>query len=175
MRRWHRWAATPAGLFLFFIALTGVLLHLDMIRLGESPPGSGPQEAPQIQAVPSDEELAAMIARIAGAARSQNAIQVSTLQISLSGPRITLTAGAGGPPGSPQIRLDAASGRPIVGPPPPVNFHYFLQDIHAGYSFGWTGRIVSILAGLALMVLSATGLHMWWTMRRRGKKGFYWK
>jgi uncharacterized iron-regulated membrane protein len=108
LRRWHRWAAIPAGLFLFFIALTGVALHVDMILSGHAPPGSA---APST-AVPATAQKA--------------------------------------------------------------DYHFILQDLHAGYYFGWTGRITSILAGLSLLVLAVTGLQIWWRMRRTGQRNLYW-
>lgn len=175
MRRWHRWAAIPAGLFLFFVALTGVLLHLDMMRLGQHPPGHGPQVSEQVQALPSDADLAEMVARLADAARRDPALKVKVLRIDLSGPRVTLVADPGGPPGTPGIRLDAVTGKRIAHPSPAAGYHYVLQDLHAGYALGWPGRILSVLCGISLMVLAATGLQVWWDMRRRRRKaGFYW-
>lgn len=176
MRRWHRWVALPAGLFLLFIAVTGVLLHLDMIRLGQKPPGHDEAGPAATAPIPSDAELAVMIARLAVAARNETSIKVRVLQVDLSGRDVVLTAGAGGPPGSPQIKLDATTGRRIVEPPPPTDFHFILQDLHAGYFFGWTGRIISVLCGMALIVLAISGLQIWWDLRRRRKKGgFFWK
>ena len=174
MRRWHRLAAIPAGVFLFFIALTGVLLHLDMMRVGQHPPGHEPAHPEAVQRIPSDAELAAMIARIGDAARGQNKVPIHVIQLSLTGSRPTLTAGAGGPPGSAQIKLDALTGQPIVDPPAPRDFHYILQDLHAGYFFGWPGRIISVLCGVSLIVLSLTGLQVWWGLRRRRRKPQLW-
>lgn len=174
MRRWHRWAAIPAAVFLLLIAGTGVLLHLDMMRVGLPPAGSEQEPPPEVQ-IPSNEELAAMIAQLADAARAQDEVAVTSFQINLSGPRPTLVAGAGGPPGSAQVKIDAATGERIIDPPPPADYHYILQDLHAGYYFGWTGRILSILCGLALIILCVTGLQVWWYMRTRGRKGLYWK
>ncbi|MBB3925657.1 putative iron-regulated membrane protein [Sphingobium jiangsuense] len=176
LRRWHRWAAIPAGLLLFFVALTGVLLHLDMIRLGQQPPGHGTPVRQAAQPLPSNAELAAMVARVADAARADPALEVRTIQIDLTGPRITVGAGAGGAPGGARLLLDARTGERITPPAPPADYHYVLQDLHAGYFLGWTGRILSILCGIALAILSVTGVQLWWDMRRRGrKKGLYWK
>lgn len=176
LRRWHRWSAIPAGIFMIVITLTGLLLHLDMIRLGQNPPGHDAARPETLHPIPSDADLALMTARIAAAARAERSMTVKVIQINLAGPRVTLSAGSGGPPGSPQIVVDGQSGQRIVTPPPPRDFHYILQDIHAGYFLGWPGRILSMACGVALLILSITGLQVWWDMRRRGKKkGFYWK
>lgn len=176
MRRWHRWLALPAALFLGFIALTGTLLHVDMIRLGQRPPGADHGARVLPQALPSDTELQAMIATIAASARTYADFPVRSIQINLDATHVTLIASEGLAPGSQQIKIDGKTGKRIVDPVPPVDFHFILQDLHAGYWFGWTGRIVSLLTGVALLVLSLTGLQIWWDVRKRRKdKGFFWK
>ena len=175
LRRWHRWIALPSALFILFIAVTGVLLHLDMIRLGHAPPGSEPPPKVASAPMPSDAELAAMMSRITAAARREDGLVVKMVQIDLSGPRITATAGPGGPPGSPQIKIDARTGTRIIDPPPPADFHYILQNLHAGYQFDWLGRIMSIVCGLTLAALSVTGLQVLWSMKRHRGKGWFWK
>ncbi|EQB12857.1 PepSY domain-containing protein [Sphingobium lactosutens] len=176
LRRWHRWVAVPAAIFLGLIALTGVLLHLDMIRLGERPPGADQEARRPRQPIPADADLAAMVVRAATAARAERGLDVRTIQVNLDGPRVTVSAGPGGPPGTPQLLIDARTGQRIVARPPPASFHYVLQNIHAGYVFGWAGRIVSILSGLSLLALSITGIQLWRDMRaKRRKAAFFWK
>lgn len=173
LRKWHRWIALPAALFLLFIAATGILLHADMMWHGNGPPGSEPMPEPTLQPIPSDTDLAAMIAMAADAARRNPEVTAAKLQVNLAGDRITVGVGDGSPFGG--IMLDAATGEAIAPPAPPADYHYVLQDLHAGYFAGWTGRIVSILAGLCLIVLAVTGLQLWWSMKRRGKKrGLFW-
>ncbi len=182
MRNFHRWIALPAAVFLFFIAVTGVLLHIDMIRLGHAPPGHEPKLPRPLAKpapMPNDAELAAMVVRVSDAARKANpALPIKNIQLDLSGPEVTATLGEGGPPGSPHIKINAATGLVISELSPPADFHYILQDLHAGYFFGWTGRIISILSGLSVLVLSFTGFQLWWALYRRrksgGKKGFFW-
>jgi uncharacterized iron-regulated membrane protein len=174
MRKWHRWAAIPAGVFLFFMALTGVLLHVDMMRLGQSPPGHDIPGSKSALPIPNDAELAAMIGRAANAAREEDTVVFKSIKVDLSAPRAIVIAEPIGPTNSQQIKLDAITGARIIDPASPADFHYVLQDLHAGYFFGWTGRILSLISGLAVIVLTVTGLQIWWNMRRRGKKGIYW-
>lgn len=57
--------------------------------------------------------------------------------------------------------------------------HNTLQDIHAGYVMGTTGRIISILMALGLLTLSITGIVMYVQMHGMRKKinrhGVFWK
>ncbi len=41
--------------------------------------------------------------------------------------------------------------------------------LHSGQAFGLAGRIVVFLAGLATALLSATGVVVWWSKRRRNR------
>ncbi|KHS43851.1 PepSY-associated TM helix domain-containing protein [Novosphingobium subterraneum] len=176
MRRWHRWFGLPSAILLGFIALTGTLLHVDMIRLGQKPPGSdhGIQAPPR--KLPSDAELEAMVGTLAATARSETDFAVRSLQINLDATQVTLVAAEGLAPGSKQIKIDARTGKRIIEPPRPADFHIVLQDLHAGYTFGWAGRIVSLLCGIALVVLSVTGFQIWWDLRKRRKnREFFWK
>jgi uncharacterized iron-regulated membrane protein len=67
--------------------------------------------------------------------------------------------------------------------PPPLreglNWHGFLQGIHAGYIWGTFGRILSLLAGVALTILSVTGAWVYIDMFRRragnGNRQIFWK
>ncbi len=148
MRRWHRWFGLPSALLLGFVALTGTLLHVDMIRLGQKPPGSdhGIQAPPRN--LPSDAELEAMVGTLAATARSETDFPVRSLQINLDATHVTLVAADGLAPGSKQIKIDATTGKRIIEPPRPADFHIVLQDLHAGYTFGWGGGSSACYAGL---------------------------
>lgn len=104
MRRWHRWFGLPSALLLGFVALTGTLLHVDMIRLGQKPPGSdhGIQAPPRN--LPSDAELEAMVGTLAATARSETDFPVRSLQINLDATHVTLVAADGLAPGSSRSR-----------------------------------------------------------------------
>lgn len=38
--------------------------------------------------------------------------------------------------------------------------------LHSGQAFGWTGRLLVFLSGLACPVIYATGFLMWWRKRK---------
>jgi hypothetical protein len=176
MRRWHRWFGLPSAILLGFVALTGTLLHVDMIRLGQKPPGSDHAIQTPPRKLPSDAELEAMVDALTATARSETDFPVRSLQINLDATHVTLVAADGLAPGSKQIKIDATTGKRIIEPPRPADFHIVLQDLHAGYTFSWGGRIVSLLCGIALLVLSVTGFQIWWDLRKRRKnREFFWK
>jgi uncharacterized iron-regulated membrane protein len=174
VRRWHRWASIPAGFLLFFVALTGVLLQLDLIRVGHQPPGHDLPDPRPVPPLPANADLAAIITRAADTIRTRPGFHPRVIELDLVAPGVIVGARAVDHPGTPALRIDGASGRILPDPPAPADFHFILKDLHAGYLFGWSGRVISILVGLALVVLAWTGLTMWWQMRRRGQKGWYW-
>lgn len=50
-----------------------------------------------------------------------------------------------------------------------VAWERWLQDLHSGRFFGPIGVWVMTVAGVALLILSVTGLFVWWSSRRNGK------
>jgi uncharacterized iron-regulated membrane protein len=60
-----------------------------------------------------------------------------------------------------------------------INWHYLLQDIHAGYILGPTGRVINVLCGVIFLILSITGTWVYIDMFRRrlksGKWQFFWR
>ena len=112
---------------------------------------------------------------MAGARGADPALKIKTIQLDLGGPEATGMAGTQGSPDAAYVRINAGTGAVICEPIPPADFHNILQDLHAGYFFGWTGRIIGILCGLALATFAFTGLQLWWGKRESGRKGVYWK
>ena len=120
-----------------------------------------------------------MVQRAVAAAESRDpALRFSRAGVDLSGPQPVVIIASGKPEG-PQLRFDGRSGQ-LLPPPPPKqkNFHYALQDLHAGYFLGLPGRIISTLLGLCVLVLSVTGIQVYLDMlhRRRaaGRAGWFW-
>jgi uncharacterized iron-regulated membrane protein len=181
MRKWHRWIATVAGLFVAFVSITGALMHIDMFISGVAPPGSEPvlPFSGAAAGALDPEALAAMTARAVSHAKTQRPdLKVSRIEIALKDGKTIVTLG-GNLPADPSLRLDGASGNPAPPLPPKVkNYHYALQDLHAGYFLGLPGRILSALLGLSLLVLSITGIKLYIDLLRRrrqaGRKGLFW-
>lgn len=183
MRKWHRWISTVAALFLLFVASTGVLLHLDMMVRGSTPPGGEPPLPPGATVTALDgNALGQIVTRaVATAAATRPDLEVHRIEVSLLKGKPVVTIGRMSADGSAAagIKVDGTTGQ-IIPPPPPKakSYHYVLQDLHAGYFLGWTGRIISVLLGLSLITLAVTGLKLWLDMysrrRQAGRKGLFW-
>ena len=68
---------------------------------------------------------------------------------------------------------------PASGFPLGMDVHEWVKHFHSGYLFGLPARVLDLLAGLALVFLSVSGLIMYFEMYRRrvraGRKGAFWK
>lgn len=87
-----------------------------------------------------------------------------------------------------QLVYDAATGRqmgltepgyPKSGFPFGLVTHEFIKHLHSGFLFGLWARLFDLVAGLALVFLSASGfvmyLEMYGKRRRAGRSAFFWK
>ena len=173
-RRLHRWFSIPLALFFAAIAVTGIALQADMWISGNSPPGSEPEgpPPPTTDSATVRDAFNLAIDRVEAEGRGA-AISSVTLDVGRGQTAIALGEGE-------QLLVSLADGS--VMPPPPAaeaSWHYILQDIHAGYFLGTTGRIVSTIAGLVLLFLAITGFKVWWDIWRRrvgaGRKGLFWR
>ncbi len=79
-----------------------------------------------------------------------------------------------------KLRLDASTGLPLDerSQTGRRDWHGVLLDLHNGEFAGATGQLVSLACGVALAVLSITGLTVYlqaWRRRRTaGQRGLFW-
>ncbi len=164
----------PLVLFFVVIAGTGVALQADMWLEGKSPPGSekAPPPAPGYSAEAARAAVAKALAMVAAA---HPGAALSGVSLDRKGQIVTVNLAESRP-----VRIDITTGA-LLPPMPPQEkgWHYVLQDIHAGYFAGTVGRVVSALAGLGMLVLSATGLFVYLNLFRRrfrmGRKNPFWR
>lgn len=175
-RRWHRWIALPAAMFLLFVSTTGLLLHLEVARTaslaatGNQPPGL------PVADLPDGPTVEAMMVRVFNEARREPNFTVASVSLTFTPGVVIGSAADGIGPDARRIEIDASTGERIAERADPMELHFFLQDIHAGYRFGWWGRMVSILCGLSLLVLAISGLQIWYdSYRRRKNRALFWK
>lgn len=178
LRTCHRWLAVIAGTFLVFIAATGIALQLDLLLSGRDPPGTVRERLGPPRQMPDQAALDEITATVIETMRDHQDISVERIEYHLSGPRLVATVGAVNR-FAPSVRVDLDTGTILPPAELEVSFHRILQDLHAGYFVGLPGHIFSILSGLALLILSVTGLKVYVDMYRRrrkaGKDNPFWK
>lgn len=177
MRNIHRWLAPVPALFMIFIAATGIGLQLDLLLSGNSPPGSEPAPSPASspsQAVTPEQMHRMLDVLVRAAAAESPSLALNRVQLDFAGPRPQ--ASVGRPPDS--VKFDLSSGDRIIEPPRPVDLHFILQDLHAGYAFGMPGRLLSLALGVVLLILGVSGLWVYVDMYRRrsrnGRRSLFW-
>jgi uncharacterized iron-regulated membrane protein len=172
-RRWHRWIGFPAALFLLFSAVTGFIVAFDeffgadealreKLRTMTSP----------VTVQAADAAWAPAIARAltAVAAQAPNA-PVDKLVVQFKGPAPTVAVFTGKPGGGEdrQFVVDARTGAVLS-----VERYEdkpFLYRLHSGEAFGDGGLVLSMGWALALVLLTLSGLVIWWRIRRIGATG----
>jgi uncharacterized iron-regulated membrane protein len=173
-RRWHRWIAFPAAIFLLFAAVTGVATAMTEF-FGED---EALREATRnvVSAVRTDSPPAAwqqpLSQALARAAAAAPGAPVDKVQIQFKGPQPTVDVFLGKPSGGEDRRLvfDANTGALLrtdsyVDKP-------LIHRIHSGEAFGDGGLVFAMMWGTTLAFLTLSGFIIYLTMRRRSPTGW---
>ncbi len=163
MRKYHRWLSVLFGVFLLWIAATGVASQVaDLIAKGgfEAKESGGKMaQSAVIPAAQAHEDMAAphMVAATNAAAPAEDGPQPAAFVCPAD-----MTCRAKTPPQGAQAWVG------------------YLHHLHSGEEFGPLGTVISILSGLALLFFSFSGLWMYirmWSHRRDKdhKPAWFWK
>ncbi|MEP6780227.1 MAG: PepSY domain-containing protein [Gemmatimonadaceae bacterium] len=179
-RKWHRWIGFPAGLFLIFAAVTGFLVAFtEFFGEAESLREAtrdlvSPVTVSSAQTAWSDPIAKALATAHATTANSP----IDKIEIQFKGVQPTVTVFTGKATGGEDRKLviDAKTGAMIK------NEAYadkpFLYRLHSGEAFGDGGLVFAMFWALALAVLAASGLIIYYTMRGKrvltGTKKVFW-
>ena len=153
MRRYHRWLSVLFGIFLLWIAATGVLSQVgSLVNQG----GFENETAERGKA-----QAAAVANAVVAPARAHEEDEAAAAPAKFVCPA-NMTC---------RPKRVARPGEWNVG---------FLHHLHSGEAFGPLGVVVSILSGLALLFFAFSGLWMYirmWSHRRSNnhKPGWFWK
>ncbi|HEY4307521.1 MAG TPA: PepSY-associated TM helix domain-containing protein [Gemmatimonadaceae bacterium] len=166
-RQWHRWIGFPAAIFLFFAAVTGVLVAFTEFFGEEEAIREATREL--VSPITVSSPAAAWSDEIAKAMASANQIApnapVDKIETQFKGDHATITVFTGKPTGGEDRKLvfDAKSGALLK------NEVYadkpFLYRLHSGEAFGDGGLVVAMFWGSALALLSVSGFVIYFTMR----------
>lgn len=217
LRIFHRWISLPVALFMAGIAITGIILHLQLI---ENPPGQGqpgptadgpsgqdiegppvpPASADAAQITPTRLSRVDAETLLSVAYEQADAISAVRFDVEEGAPTVTVVSPDGAesrfdgigasvplkpaiaPMSVPAARAADLGPGPGAGPGGPsdasMKAHKFMMSLHTGDFMGPWGKYVAILCGLALVILSASGLWMYLQMFLRrfqqGRKGLFW-
>jgi uncharacterized iron-regulated membrane protein len=172
-RRWHRWIAFPATLFLLFASVTGVLVAWSEFFGEEEAEREATRELVSpvtAQADPSSWEARLRqafqtVGREAGAAP----VDKVTMQFKGKTPTITLYTGKPGGGEDRRFVMDAASGK--LRSVSSYADKPFLHRLHSGEALGDGGLVMAMFWGAGLAFLTLSGLLIYLLMWRPGQQG----
>lgn len=172
-RKWHRWIAFPAAIFLLWAAATGVSVAFTEFFGAEEALREATRNV--VSAVSLASPAAAWsdpITRAFATASAQwSGAPIDKIEVQFKGPNPTVTLFTGKPTGGEDRKLvfDARTGLLLS------NETYadkpLLYRLHSGEAFGDGGLVMAMLWGLTLIVLTVTGLIIYLKLRRPGATG----
>lgn len=172
-RKWHRWIGFPAVIFLLFAATTGIsLAFTEFFGEAEALREATRDLVSPVTVAAADSSWQRPIARaLAGAAAVGGAAPVDRIEIRFKGDQPTVTIFTGRPTGGEDRRLVFHSRTGLLLANESYADKPFLNRLHSGEAFGDGGLVLAMVWGLSLIVLTVTGLTIYWRMRRPGREG----
>jgi uncharacterized iron-regulated membrane protein len=173
-RKWHRWIGFPAALFLLWAASTGVIVAFTEF-FGEAEAlreATRDMISPVTLASPASAWSAPIARAFTTAATRTSGAPVDKIEVQLKGPSPTVTLFTGKLTGGEDRKLvfDARTGQLLS--EEAYADKPFLYRLHSGEAFGDGGLVFAMIWGLALVVLTSTGVWLWWRLRRREATGW---
>jgi uncharacterized iron-regulated membrane protein len=173
-RRWHRWIGWVAALFLLFAATTGILVaateffgadealreHLRTV------------ESPVTTATPPAACTDALQRAFATAAQKAPGAPIDRVDWQCKGepPTVTFYLGKHGGGEDRKLVCNASTGALLT--EADYTDKPFLYRLHSGEAFGDGGLFVAMLWGLALVLLTLSGVVIYLQMKKRGARGW---
>ena len=142
MRKWHRWLSVLFGVFILFIAVTGVLSQVGTLVNNGGFEKESAERGARMAAAVGDAVVPAAQAHEAEAAPAKAPVAAA-----FTCPE-TMTC---------RPKRTPKAGDWNVG---------FLHHIHSGEEFGPIGVVISILSGLGLIFFAISGLYLYIQMYR---------
>jgi uncharacterized iron-regulated membrane protein len=172
-RKWHRWIAFPATIFLLFASITGVILGFTEFFGAEEAlreatrslvSSATTSSTPTTWSDPVARALTAVNAKAPGS-------PIDMIELQFKGENPTVTIFTGKPAGGEDKKFIVSAKTGAIESVEDYADKAFLLRLHSGEAFGDGGLVVSMLWGIALAVLSISGLIIYLRIRRPGAKG----
>ncbi len=170
MRKLHRWISPFAALFLLSVAVTGTVLQFQKLLGGEE------AEKEKLAAATSAYTLTTSLVDLPAAlTRAQAAVRgklgedapLDGVDVRLKGEHLSLVLHTAGKERW-NFTVNAATGQ--VEAQSKDEGESFIRRLHSGEVFGDAGVVLGILWGLALVVLTVTGVVLYWQMWRTRRR-----
>jgi len=172
-RKWHRWIGFPAALFLLFAATTGLTLAVTEF-FGEE---ERLREATRMLVSPVKATSAAQAwsdpirAALATVAAQAGAAPIDSITIQFKGDRPTVAVFTGQPTGGEDRKFVVDSRTGALIRTETYSDKPFLNRLHSGEVFGDGGLVVAMAWALTLIVLTTTGLIIYFILMPRKRTG----
>lgn len=172
-RKWHRWVAFPATLFLIFVSITGMALAITEFFGEEEALRERTRDivSPVTAASPAsawDDPIGRAVTAVNAASPGA---PIDRVTVQFKGDHPTVTVFTGKPKGGEdkQYVVDAATGK--VDKVEDYADKPFLNRLHSGEAFGDGGLVVAMFWAAALLFLSITGLIIYIRIRKPNPVG----
>jgi len=173
-RKWHRWIGFPAALFLLYASVTGIVVALTEKFGAEEALREATRELVSPVTLGGDASAwqASLNAAFAAARDDAGDLPVDRVRIDFKGdePRIHIFTGKPTGGEDREFILDQRTGRLLD-----VESYAdkpLIKRIHSGEVYGDGGLIVAVFWGLALAVMTVTGVIIYLRMRRKNATGW---
>lgn len=172
-RKWHRWVAFPATIFLIFASATGFILSVTEFFGEEEALRERTRSlvSPVTAAAPSlawEEPIGRAVTAVNAASPGA---PIDKITVQFKGDKPTVTIFTGKPKGGEDKKyvVDAATGK--IDQTEAYADKAFLNRLHSGEAFGDGGLVVAMFWALALLFLSVTGLIIYLRIRKPNPVG----
>ena len=172
-RKWHRWIAFPATIFLLFASITGLTLAITEFFGADEALREATRDivSPTSAASPQG-SWSDPIARAVAAVNAQApGAPIDKITLQFKGENPTVTIFTGKPTGGEDRKFVVSAKTGTVESVEAYTDKPFLNRLHSGEAFGDGGLVVAMFWATALAILSITGLIIYLRIRRPGATG----
>ena len=172
-RKWHRWIAFPATLFLCWAAVTGVILSFTEFFGADEALRERTRDlvSPVSVSSPSGVWADAVSRAMSAVSAKSPGAPVDKIEVQFKSDNPTVTIFTGKPTGGEDQKFVVSAKTGAIESIEAYADKPFLMRLHSGEAFGDGGLVGSMLWGTTLVILVVTGLIIYLRIRRPGAIG----
>ncbi len=172
-RRWHRWIGVPAAVFLLFASSTGMFLAGTEFFGEDEALREATRDQISLVTLASPEVITTAIGRaLTTAARQAPGAPVDRIEMQFKGDAPTIAVYTGKPTGGEDRKFVVLVNTGALLRTEGYVDKPFINRLHSGEAFGDGGLVVAMFWALSLMLLTISGLAIFWRMRRTNVTGW---